>query len=163
MMTDFDRFEVLVSRWAGAYVRAVHSYVGVKTPEGPRLLCATVLFEMTRSPLQETPFEFETEHIVAGRFVTAAAPDQVSASIAKSKVGRMVGPSDAISLAPDQSGQFSPYLSQNSQPLIWTLFIRGDSRHNLLNKTGISSQFDGELRAADVPFDSLDDLLEHCG
>jgi len=37
------------------------------------------------------------------------------------------------------------------------------SKHNLLTTTGDPRQLDWELKAADAPFDNLDELLIHCG
>ena len=69
---DFFNFENLLRLWAGAYQRAVVSYVGLKTPQGPRLLFGRVFLEPTRAGVSDTAFKFETDHLVAARFATNA-------------------------------------------------------------------------------------------
>lgn len=165
---DFDGFSTLLSAWKGAYVCAVHSYVGVKTAEGSRLLYGRVLLEPSLTGINETPFRFATEHIVAGRFVKAAAID-IAALIVKAKAGEMDGLDDVVSLAAETSGSFSTYFAPIYHPFISdgprlpSLLIRGIAKHNLLVTSGDSRQLDWEMRSADVPFNALDELLEHCG
>ena len=164
---DFDSFGTLLSAWKGAYVCAVHSYVGVKTAEGTRLLYGRVLLEPSLAGINETPFVFATEHIVAGRFVKSVAVD-VTDLIGKAKAGKMDGRDDVVSLAAETSGSFSAYFAPIYHPFISdgprlpSLLIRGMAKHNLLVTSGDSRQLDWEMRAADVPFDTLDELLEHC-
>ena len=165
---DFDSFGALLSAWKGAYVCAVHSYVGVKTAKGTRLLYGRVLLEPSLAGINETPFIFATEHIVAGRFVKSVAVD-VTDLLGKAKAGEMDGLDDVVSLAAETSGSFSAYFAPIYHPFISdgprlpSLLIRGMAKHNLLVTSGDSRQLDWEMRAADVPFDTLDELLEHCG
>ncbi len=107
---EFDGFGTLLSAWKGAYVCAVHSYVGVKTTEGSRLLYGRVLLEPSLIGINESPFRFATEHIVAGRFVKTAAVD-IAALIVKAKAGEMDGLDDVVSLAAETSGSFSAYFA----------------------------------------------------
>ncbi len=165
---DFDSFGALLCAWKGAYVCEVHSYVGVKTAEGTRLLYGRVLLEPSLTGINETPFIFATEHIVAGRFVKSVAGD-VTDLIGKAKAGEMDGLDDVVSLAAETSGSLSAYFAPIYHPFISdgprlpSLLIRGMAKHNLLATSGDSRQLDWEMRAADVPFDTLDELLEHCG
>jgi hypothetical protein len=162
-------FEALLSMWKGAYVCSVHSYVVVKGQEGGRLLFGRVLLEPTRDGVNETPFHFETEHIIAGRFVRVATPDATAVLIAKVKLGQMNTGEGVAALATDTSNPIRAYFAPIYHPLISdgprlpSLIVHGTAKHNVLVTVGDSRQFDWEVKAADAPFDSLDELLGHCG
>lgn len=152
----------MVSKWKGAYVCAVQSYVGLKTPQGNRLLLyGKTVFEPFLSGINQTPFSFETEHIFAERFVKALRPDDVSAMIEQAKIGRL---NDLAALSPKQMGEpFSDYSSSNFHPLVSNCFISGETRHSIETQAGFPQYLNWEMKSADVPFDSLDELLAHCG
>ncbi len=155
--------------WQGAYVCSVHSYVVVKGQEGGRLLFGRVLLEPTRDGVNETPFHFETEHVIAGRFVRVATPDATAVLIARAKVGQMdTRESECVScyryLEPHSSllaPIYHPLISDG--PRLPSLIVHGTAKHNVLVTAGDSRQFDWEMKTADAPFDSLDELLGHCG
>ncbi len=86
---DFENFGALLSLWEGAYQYAVCSYVAVKTPEGPRLLFGRILFEASRIGIVEAPFNFETEHIIAGRAIIGATANDIAAAIQGVEAGKM--------------------------------------------------------------------------
>lgn len=162
-------FDSLISKWRDAYVCAVHSYVGVKTSEGWRLLFGQILLEPSRGGISEKSFKFETEHITAGRFLRAVAKDYIDSVLTKAKAGQMDGVDNVISLVAEREGSFSTYFapiyhpSISEGPRLPSLLIRGVSKHNLLAPVGDSREFDWEVRSADSPFDTLDELLVHCG
>ena len=85
----FQDFEALLSMWQGAYVCSGPFLCCGKGAEGGRLLFGRVLLEPTRDGVNETPFHFETEYVIAGRFVRVATPDATAVSIARAKVGQM--------------------------------------------------------------------------
>lgn len=164
----FAGFESLLSRWTGAYICSIHSYVAVKSSEGSRLLFGRILLEPTRDGVNETPVQFETEHIVAGRFVKAVTPDSLAKFLVSAKAGRMDTDRGPISLVTESSGSTSAYFAPIYHPLISdgprlpSLLVHGTAKHNLLTSSGDSRQFDWEMKAANLPFDSLDELLSHC-
>ena len=165
----FSGFEALLSTWRGAHVCSVHSYEAVKGPEGNRLLFGRILLEPTRDGVNDTPFQFETEHIIAGRFVKVTTPESIAGFIAEAKAGQMDTDKGFVSLATDSSGSISGYFASIYHPLISdgprlpSLIAHGTAKHNVLVTVGDSRQFDWEMKAADAPFDSLDELLGHCG
>jgi len=165
----FADFEALLSTWKGAHICSVHSYVAVKGPEGNRLLFGRILLEPTREGVNDTPFQFETEHIIAGRFVKMTTPESIAGFIAEAKAGQMDTDRGFVSLATDSSGSISGYFAPIYHPLISdgprlpSLIAHGTAKHNILVTVGDSRQFDWEMKAADAPFDSLDELLGHCG
>lgn len=165
----FQDFKALLSKWEGAYVCSVHSYVALKRQEGGRLLFGRVLLEPTREGINETPFQFESEHIIAGRFVKVATPEATSVLIEKATVGQMDTGEGIASLATDTSNPIRAYFAPIYHPLISegprlpSLTVHGTAKHNILVTAGDSRQFDWEVKAADTPFDSMDELLGHCG
>lgn len=165
----FAGFESLLSRWTGAYICSIHSYVAVKSSEGSRLLFGRILLEPTRDGVNETSLQFETEHIVAGRFVKAATSDSLAEFLVSARAGRMDTDRGPISLGTESSGSTSAYFAPIYHPLISdgprlpSLLVHGTAKQNLLTSAGDNRQFDWEMKAADPPFDSLDELLGHCG
>jgi hypothetical protein len=166
----FQDFKALLSKWKGAHVCSVHSYVALKGQEGGRLLFGRVLLEPTREGINETPFKFQTEHIIAGRFVKVATlAETTSGLVEKAMAGQMDAGDGIASLVTDASNPIRAYFAPIYHPLIAegprlpSLILHGVAKHNLLVTTGDSRQLDWEMKAADIPFDSLDELLGHCG
>jgi hypothetical protein len=165
----FADFEALLSTWKDAHICSVHSYVAVKGPEGSRLLFGRILLEPTRDGVNDTPFQFETEHIIAGRFVKVTTPESITGFIAEAKAGQMDTDKGVVSIVTDSSRSISGYFAPIYHPLISdgprlpSLIVHGTPKHNVLVTVGDSRQFDWEMKAADAPFDSLDELLNHCG
>lgn len=164
----FASFQSLLSRWKEAYICSIHSYVAVKGSEGNRLLFGRILLEPTRDGVNETPVQFETEHVVAGRFVRATTSDSLTEFLVSAKAGRMATDRGPISLIAETSGSISAYFAPIYHPLISdgprlpSLIAHGTVKHNLLVSLGDNRQLDWEMKAADLPFDSLDELLSHC-
>jgi hypothetical protein len=158
----FADFEALLSTWKDAHICSVHSYVAVKGPEGNRLLFGRILLEPTRDGVNDTPFQFETEHIIAGRFVKVTTPESITGFIAKAKTGQMDTDKGIVSIVTDSSRSISGYFAPIYHPLISdgprlpSLIVHGTPKHNVLVTVGDSRQFDWEMKAADAPFDSLD-------
>lgn len=165
---NFADFEALISVWKGAYQCAVYSYVALKTAEGPRILFARVLLEPSRTGISDSPFKFETTHLMAGRVVTGISASDVAAIIEHAKAGEAIGAEGLLSLASDQNGRLSTYFAPIYHPFISdgprlpSLLVRGISKHNLLVMSGDTRQLDWELKAAVLPFDTLDELLGYC-
>lgn len=166
---DFSNFKTLLDLWAGAYQCAVISYVGLKTPKGPRLLFGRILLEPTREGVNDTVFKFGTDHVVAARFIAHAAPSDVDAYLADAKNGEIRNIDNLANIPLQCEGGPSTYFSPihhpavSDGPRIPSLLIHGVSRHNLLAEIADSRQLDWELKAAESPFDTLDELLNHCG
>lgn len=161
-MNYFDEFSALISRWQDAYAYAVYSYVGVKMPNGNRLVCGKISFELAQPVQNEEAFAFETEHYIAGRFVKALSVDDVASTITKAKTGRIHKFDEIISLEATDSQLSSPYLAPVTYPFSSSLRITGISRQELLRAVNYPP-LDSELKVADVPFDTMDELLISCG
>jgi hypothetical protein len=166
---DYCKFETLIQPWASAYQCAVISYVGLKATEGSRLLFGRVLLEPSRGGINVSPFKFETEHVIAARFIGDASPSDVGSFLLKAKNGEItcIDNSGNLVLEIDETllTHFAPihhpFISEG--PRLPSLLIHGIPKQNLIAKATDSRQLDWELKAADAPFDNLDELLGHCG
>lgn len=166
---EFSRFEKLLSLWKDAYQCAVISYVGVRTAQGPRLLFGRVMLEPSRTEIASTKFEFETEHVIAARFVVNATWTDIASFLASARIGGMPSIENTMILERDRGRNFSVHFASIYHPLITEgprlpcMLVRGISKHELLMQAADSSQLDWELKASDIPFYNLDDLFLHCG
>lgn len=166
----FQDFENLIFRWKAVYAWTIHSYVAVKCSNGPRLLFGRIFLEPNNDDIIRTPFKLETEHIIAGQFFNRIAPNTIGELLAKAKVGEIDSPEGVISLAGrDSASALSIYYSPIYHPLISdgprlpSLLLHGMQKHDVLILAGDPTQLDWEMRAASIPFYSLDELLGHCG
>lgn len=166
---DFSKFEALIRPWAGAHKCAVISYVGLKTAEGTRLLFGRVLLEPTRTGISDVSFRFETEHVIAARSVVSAETSTLGSFLTSAKNGEIPYIHGNGKLPLEREGQLSTYFAPIYHPFISegprlpSLMVRGISKHNLIVRATDARQLDWELKAADAPFDNLDELLIHCG
>ncbi len=166
---EFSSFENLLTLWKDAYKCAVISYVGVKTAQGPRLLFGRIMLEPSRMGITDTKFKFETEHVIAARSVANATWSDVASFLARAKTGRIPSIDSTAILECDRGRNLSVYFAPIHHPLITEgprlpcLLIRGISKHDLLIQATDSRQLDWELKASDIPFDNLDELLIQCG
>lgn len=164
----FLDFESLLSLWAEAYHCAVISYVGLKTAQGPRLLFGRVLLEPTRTGVSETHFRFETEHLIAARFVSGATPADIKSFLVKARNGEILAIDGTTSIPIQADGNLSTFFSPIHHPFVSegprlpSLRVSGASKHNLTASVADSRVLDWELKAAEVPFDNLDELLGQC-
>ena len=165
---SFSNFEALVSLWVGAYQCSTISYVGLKTAQGPRLLFGRILLEPTRSGVSDTVLRFETEHLIAARFIASATPTDIKTILEKAKGGEIQSIDGTSSLLLQVDGSISTYFSPIHHPFVSegprlpTLRVSGTSKHNLTVSIADQRVLDWELKAAEVPFDNLDELLSQC-
>ncbi len=165
----FAEFESLLAKWKVAYICSIHSYVAVKNSEGTRLLFGRILLEPTRDGINETPVQIETECIIAGRFVKLTTSESITQFVGNAKGGRIDTDKGPISLVTESEGAISAHFAPIYHPLISdgprlaSLIVQGPAKQNLLVTVGDNRQLDWEMKAAEVPFDSLNELLGHCG
>lgn len=161
-------FEALISPWANAYQCATISYIGLKTAEGQRLLFGRILLEPTRSGVNDAAFKFETEHLIAARFISSATQTDIKTILEKAKAGEIQTIDHTSKLLLQADGSFSTYFSPIHHPFVSegprrpTLRVSGTSRHNLTVSIADHRALDWELKAAETPFDNLDELLSQC-
>ena len=169
LQKDIAALDALLSSCDGAYSCAVVSYVGFKTTESQRLLFGRVLLEPNRAIVNDTVFRFETEHLVAARFVCGAATDDIGSFLEKAGNGEIRTIDGAACLTLQVDGNLSSFFSPIHHPFVSegprlpSLRVSGVSRHNLLMSVADPRILDWELKAAETPFDNLDELLSQCG
>ncbi len=167
--SNFQGFEKLLATWRGAHVCAVHSYVAIKSAAGPRLLFGRVLLAASWDGIDKAEFRFETEHILAGRLVDGCAPNDPVGVIARARTGAFQGLDGDIVVGTEPDRPFHtqfapiyhPWVSEGAR--LPGLLIFGTTKSALLQTAGDTKHLDWELKAAVTPFESLDDLLGHCG
>lgn len=163
------KFEAFIEPWIPAYQCAVITYVGLKVEQHTALLFGRVLLEASKTGINETPLNFESEHVIAARFVASAKPPDIARLLMKARNGETPRGSDDHSLALERERDLSTFFAPIYHPLIAegprlpSLLIRGSSRHDLLARTMDPRQLDWELKAADAPFDNFDELLSNFG
>ena len=168
---DIDAFEKLLTAWKETFQWKISSYVAIKTSEGPRLLSGRIYLEPLIKPQIVLPFQFESEHIIAGREIIDIGPDTIGADIGKAKKAEITVSGRTFSLVQNQGMPFSMIFSPiyrpglTSGPRLPTITIRGGSKNDLLSMENFKSHemFDWELKASDQPFDTLEELLGSLG
>lgn len=164
---NIEKFEELISPWACAYLCAEISYVGLKTIEGPKLLFGRIVLFPTRAGLNTTTFDFETEHLIAARFISDTTSNEMRIFLANARKGRLLT-IDRKKLDIKPEGNLSAYFSPIHHPVVTdgprlpSLQISGTNRHNLIVSVNDPRLLDWELKAAEKPFNNLDELLTHC-
>jgi hypothetical protein len=165
---EFSSFEKFLSLWKDAYQCAVISYVGAKTAQGQRLLFGRIVLEPSRMWITDKKFKFETKHVIAACYMTNATWPDIKSFLARAKSGRIAGIDNTMILECDKGRNLSVYFDPIHHPLITEgprlpcLLIRGIPKHDLLIQAADSRQLDWELKASDIPFDNLDELLMQC-
>lgn len=167
-MTNMDKdimeFENLLNNWIEAYRWKDCSYLAIKTPDGPRLLFGRVIVDKNLSSQSNLDYRFESDHIKAGRAIVKTSVDDIATLIAEAKKGEITAFGEKLSLIKERN-DLNTFFSPIYHPLISfgprfpSLRISGLSKSELLTKTGDIRLLDWELKAADAPFDNLDELL----
>lgn len=133
-----------------------------------RLLFGRVLLEPDRSNVRKTVFRFETEHVIAARFVSGATPTNIKSFLAKARNGEILTVDGATNLSVQSDGNLSVFFSPIYHPFVSegprlpSLRVSGTSKHNLIVSVFDFRVLDWELKAAEAPFESLDELLNEC-
>lgn len=167
---DFSEFEKVLTQWKGAYLYALLSYIGVKTSIETSLLFGRIILAPSRDGFPNTDFGFETDHIIAANSVMKTAPSDISSILEYAKAGEIHDISKGIILRLSKDGSFSTTFAPVHHPFFPEgprrtpcILIRGISPYILLSRIPGQRHLDWELKAADLPFDNLDELLTHCG
>jgi hypothetical protein len=161
-MQYVEEFSEAISNWKDAYVCAIQSYVGLKTSQGERvLLYGRTVLEPSMFGIDQKAFSFETKNVFAGRFLKTLKLGEVSILIEKAQVGQMI---DGPALRPKKSSDpFNLYSTSDYHPLVSNLRIGAESRQFLQRQAKYPQYLNWEMKSADVPFDTLDDLTGYCG
>jgi hypothetical protein len=167
--SDFDKFETLISPWKEGFQLAVYSYLCIKSETQSNLLFGRIVLATSKSSLQAPRVRFESERALAGRESIAIGAADIDGILARAKKGLLQVLNEEM-LLPMSTGRglatyFAPiyHPSVSEGPRLPSLLVRGNSISDLLGPSAYTKPIDWELKAADQPFDSLDDLLATCG
>lgn len=164
---EYLSFESLITPWVDAYHFADIAYVGIKTPDGPRLITGRILLNSFSEAQNVMPFHFESDHVIAGRYIFDVISHDIKSILEKSKNGEVLMV-DGAEISLQMDGHFNTYYSPIRHPFtldgirIPNIRISGISKHNLMTKVARHLDVDWELKSAKEPFDNFDDLLRHC-
>jgi hypothetical protein len=163
--TDKDRFLSYLSKWESAYTSATFSIYGLRLQNGLQIMYAHIALQSVCSPTGGSPFQFETEHILARRWTQSIGPGEATKLVSKvAATGELANPNDAQPYRiPGISDQSFPYLDVVRYPFTARFFQRGASLHSIKGTLNIPYDLDSEAKTADAPFDSIDETLTFCG
>ncbi len=164
----FENFETLISKWKNTYQWYTCTYLAFKIEGETHLIFCRMILAPYKSNITDS-FEFETEHILAGFAQIKIEKDTISSIIKNASDGKVTLPDHIFFLYSDKQNQnrYSSYYSPLHHPALMegprqpSIIITGGQKWQLTNKIG--RELDMELKAADVPFHDLEDLLMHCG
>lgn len=166
---EYSFFESLIAPWVGAYRFVDIAYVGINTSDGPRLITSRILLNPYGEIQNLKPFHFESDHVIAGRYILDVCSSDIKSILEQSKNGEVLAVNGTkISLQKEKDGHLRAYCSPIRHPFVSdgiripNLRISGISKHNLMTKDSNHLDVDWELKSSKEPFDNLDDLLRHC-
>ncbi len=164
---EINNFRTLVNQWGYAYKWAVVSYVALRYSGSNKLtlLAGRIDLESTllnAEDIKSLPVEFESDNVVAGREVMQinGKLDQVLSGLDEGKLVVTKGMADiALKRGDSFSANFLPYPPYSvskglHQP---ALHIRGARKWDVIPNI---DQLNWELKAAEKPYKSLDELLD---
>lgn len=166
-----DAFLDQISFWVDGYRQIGVCYVAIRTKEAVRLVYGKATLEpLSTDDTKASDFVFETEHILAGRVTLPLSKDQqLNQFVQNAGVGKLwVGPQE-LCLATRSTESFSlhhsafyPY-NLAEGPRMPALFVHGLSRHEVLTQIGDERHLDWEVKASQIPFESVDELTNLVG
>jgi hypothetical protein len=161
---DLSNFTNILSLWKNIYKYVVVSYLELKTNQGPRLFCGRVIFTDIRPKIGN--FDFNAEHISAGRYIAKTNKATIDNYLLKAAIGELACSDRDKKLILEKDNHISTYFIPPLSSIEMKLPIikfAGISRYNLISKTAEPRKLDSELKSAQQPFDTLDELLVYCG
>lgn len=167
---DVIEFNKLLSLWKEVYKWKTTLFVAIKTLEGTKLLIGRIIFDSVK-PLDSLLFGFESSHIIAGREISETTINDIDLCIKNATGGNLLSSKQAFTLYLKGSDTLGTTFFPVYHPTItsgprWpSLIIRGSRKYELLSPPNFRPMElpDWDLKAADQPFDSLDELFTHLG
>src|SRR5690348_16142 len=165
-LTDFMK---LLSSWKSSYHHASLSSLAVKTTNGTVLSFGRIILEFSK-PEGNQQFRLETGDLVARKGDLPLSKDAIDKIITEVSQGEMSFGDELFRLKRDGqyfSSSFFPLYHPliTTGPRLPTVAVRGIGREVLLRRDNFRSveHLDWELKSADQPFDTLDELLMFMG
>lgn len=168
--SDVVEFNKLLSSWKEGHKWKMTSFIAIKTSDGLKLLIGRIIFDSVK-PHENLLFSFESTHLIAGREITGTTMKDVDSCIKEATEGKLAYSKQTISLH-QKNGEplgttFPPVYRQSVTvgARLHSIIIRGSSKQALLSTQNLwpIEMVDLDLKSADQPFDSLDELLYELG
>lgn len=167
--SDFDRFSALISDWRETYSYKSTHCVCLKVGEANHLIAGRIVLLPNKDNFR--PVNLNTERIYAFSYITKLKAADIDDVLTLAQNGGVNAPDGKLFLDKNTNGHgfsthffptYHPSISEG--PRLPTLSVRGPSKHELLAKIDAYARpLDWELKSADTPFESLDELLLECG
>lgn len=160
-----DEFSDILSHWINVYKWQNCSYVAIKTPTGQKLVFGRIILETSLFKDSISDFYLETENIIVQHEILSAEPNNIDKRLLEAKEGLVTYSKHAFNLKnkSDELPYFTcypiyhPAISYGAR--LPSLIIRERERHAILTMN--LQLLDWELRSANQPFDSFEDLLAY--
>ena len=162
-----DEFSDILSNWINVYKWQNCSYVAIKSPTVPRLVFGRIILEPNPFKDSISEFYFETENIIAQHEIISVKPTDIDKLLLEAKRGLVTYSKHVFNLKnkSDEPPYFTCYPIYHPAisygPRLPSLIVREKERHAILTMN--LRLLDWELRSADQPFDSVEDLLVYMG
>lgn len=152
-----DEFVDILSHWINSYKSQICTYLAIKTNGKIRLKFGRIIFNTNTLQDSKLDFHVETKHLIAGRKIKRIETNTIEQLLCEAKEGQIKF-SEYSFILDKPFIRFDPIyhskLSSPHGPRLPNLTISGSERIDI-----DSQLFDWELRSADQPFDSIDELL----
>jgi len=163
----FDEFRDILSYWMDVYKWQNCSYLAIKSSKAQRLVFGRIILESGIFKGKIPPFYFETKSVIAGYDILKAEPNIIDQRLLEAREGTVKFSKHSFCLK-NKSGDipyfifypiYHPALPYG--PRLTSLIIREKEKHEML--TMDLRLLDWELKSANQPFDSIQDLLTYMG
>jgi|CXWL01.1.fsa_nt_gi hypothetical protein len=165
----FLDFTKLLSNWKSSYRYASVASIAIKADDGVILSFGRIILDFAKSEGSQ-PFRLETSDLIARKEDLEISEKSIDQIIADASRGEMSYGSEQFRLKREEeyfSSSFFPLYHPliNTGPRLPTVVVQGVGRYVLLQRQNFRpfEHFDWALKAADQPFDTLDELLIFMG
>ncbi len=162
-----DEFKELLSHWISAYKWQECSFFAIKSLKGLRLIFGRIIFGIGEIKNIPPKFLIETQNIIAGHEILKCESQIIDQILQKAKEGRVAFSEYSFSLM-NKSEDIPDFIFHpiyhpeiNYGTRLPTLIIAGKDRQELLTMN--RQLLNWELRTANEPFDSIEDLFIRLG
>ena len=167
-----------IAPFESAYQWKVLSFIAIKDQEELTVLCAKISFFFD-VPFNETEFSFETDTIIAGKITNRIVPDEIPDILNDAKAGIIKTEDHTLTLTMENSVTNSVFfplypqtsliqnlnhsLNMNNPRIFGIRFFSGKPIYSLINTIHSHLDIELELKAANTPFDSFNEMAIFLG
>jgi len=156
-----NEFRDILSHWINSYKSLICAYFAVKINGKIQLKFGRIIFNTNTIKDTNLDFHIDTKHVVAGYKIIRTEPSTIEQLLCEAKEGKIKF--SEYSFIIDRpfirfDPIYHPKLSSTSSPRLPNLIISGTETIDM-----DSQLFDWDLKSADQPFDSINEVLIYLG